>query len=247
MKKIIAIICSILMLITIGTPVYAIDGPEDAPAPTEPTNYDPDYYTNNNYHAGGYEARPSDIPMVRRASIYDQAWAGNGVAIYYQDDIPDNVTCSGGTELSEVGCTVTSFAMVIAKYGIYKTPEQVYYSLLNTGGILPDCNMTWNASAVSNAFNGLNMNHWANTEGGWYLESVGMNVIETQIRDYGRPVIVGLHKLSGGTHYVVCYGYEKYSDGGVFHYIYNPQKGQASTLEAYMNSWYIENFTVFFW
>ena len=248
-KSTIAVILSCFLgLIMTCTPISALDGPADAPAPDGPTTVNPDFYSNDNYHPGGFEPRPSHLPMTRRAGIYDQAWASEGVAVYYQDDIPSSVTCSGGTPLSEVGCAVTSFAMVIAKYGIYMTPEQVFYALSDTGGILPDCNMTWDINSVSEAFNGLQMTRWANNQGGWYLESVGMEVIERQIRDYGRPVIVGLRE-AGSTwqHYVVCYGYEKYDDGGVFHYIYNPQRNSPTTLEGYMADKYIDTFIVFNW
>lgn len=225
-------------------PTYAIDGPEGQTS-DEPTFENHDYYG-----IGGDDSYPifnttppENHVLTRRASVTEQAWAGDGITRFYQDDIPDSYKCIGGTPVKDVGCTITSYAMVLSKYGYYREPQYVFEDLKRTGGVGADCNMIWNPSAVSAAYPGIIMEHSYNDG---LKESVAMQKIEGILKT-GKPVIVGMHKLGDhDTHYVVCYGYEKYSDGGVFHYIFNPQKGRADTLEGYMANWYIETFTMLY-
>lgn len=250
MNKIKKLILSLLMTATILSPIqaFALDAPEDEVekqgSQNEPQTLYHDYLSiglNDEYPVTNTGQKPNYI-VSRRAYVTDSAWTNYGIERYYQDDYP-NPICSGGGSLAQYGCTVTSFSMVLAKYGVYSNPTSTFNSLLATGGIFANCNMTWNASAVSRAFSGITMEHWINTG---FKESTGMQTIEGILKT-GKPVIVGMKELStGNTHYVVCYGYEKYSDGGSFHYTFNPQRGRSETIEGYMAGWYIMDFTTLY-
>ena len=67
----------------------------------------------------------------------------------------------------------------------------------------------------------------------------------------GRPMIVYMQKLTGGSHAVVCYGYEAYNVNGntvYYHYIFNPSRAAAAkiTIEDYMAEWYIKGVHVYY-
>lgn len=256
LKKNLALLCTIGMLFATSMPALALDGPSETENPNDPVTVYHDYYAIGNDESYpnhiNVDQKPSSLytqysVLATNAYVKEQAWATDGIAIYYQDDIDPSLTCSGGTPVAKVGCAITSFAMVLAKYGVNVTPEEVYTKLRASGGITASCEMTWSASAVSSAFNGITMEHWLNTNGGNYLESVGKTTIEGILKT-GKPVIVGLKKVgtSNTRHFVVCYGYEKYSDGGSYHYLFNPSRGASTTLEGYMSNWYIESFTTLY-
>ena len=249
-------ICGVLCISQFSiTPVFAQDAtPEDIEREgqnQDPQTGHPDYFAiggDENYEAvknsGSKPSEISEQQMFRATYAYvtDQAWTNYGIQQYYQDDYTTPV-CSGGSSMSQVGCAVTSFSMVAAKYGVYKNPEQMFYALNATGAITDNCEMTWSVSGVQSAL-GLTMQHWNNSPN--YTEADGKQTIEGILKT-GKPVIVGLKKVgSSSRHFVVCYGYEKYSDGGTYHYIFNPQRGRADTIEGYMANYFIESFTTLY-
>lgn len=247
MKKIIAIICSILMLITIGTPVYALDGPADADEEVDEqyNNPHPDYVSIANDESLpkhiNVDQKPSFLMGTRSTYAYvtEQAWATDGITQYKQGDYNDIM--NGSCTIASHGCTITSVAMVLSKYGIYKNPSQLNSDIKSRSGY-DGCSLNWN---VLTQLYGITATPWSN--GPNFLESVGMDTIEGALKT-GNPILVGIHLLgSTSTHWVVCYGYEHYSDGGEFHYIFNPGSENYTTLEQYMNSWYIEHFATLSW
>lgn len=246
-KLLVCLLCGLCMLNT--TPILAQDGPTDGSGVEQDpeTRYfdygaiaeDPTFQVVKNSGQ-----RPSNLPM-RRAAVTDQAWANYGIQQYWQDDWTNSI-CSGGSSIAQVGCTITSYSMVASKYGVYKNPEQMFYLLKQYGAIEANCNMTWNKTANQNAL-GLTFEHWNNTKHGNYTEAGGYQDIEGALKT-GKPVIVGLQNVNNSNqkHYVVCYGFEKYSDGGKFHYIFNPQRGRPETIEGYMAQWYIRDITLLY-
>lgn len=246
MKKILTtLICLLLVFGATNISAFAMDAPDDEIIDQNENNQNQETrYYHEELPIRKSDQRPAYIPYPRtRASLVDDQWNDFGVARYYQDDYTKSV-CSGGGTIAQYGCTITSFAMNLARYNVYRNPEQVFDDLLHTGGILANCEMTWNASSFSRAYPGMILEHWKN--GPNYLESEGMKTIEKYLK-YTYPVIVGMkNPTTSKTHYVLCIGFERYSDGGAYHYTFNPQRGKAETIEGYMASWYIMDFTVLY-
>lgn len=90
MKKLITIICTIMMLITIGTPVYALDGPAntDEEVDEQYNSPHPDYISIANDESLpkhiNVDQKPSFLMGTRSTYAYvtEQAWATDGFATF---------------------------------------------------------------------------------------------------------------------------------------------------------------------
>ena len=167
-----------------------------------------------------------------RASVVSQAWANWNVTKYFQDDPQwgSNVMQTCGKTIASSGCALTTFTMITSKFYYTDNPGQVntkvggYACPLNYDGVgrkynLNDEQLAW----------------------GGQMEATAKSIIRGALAN-GKPVLVGMtHVSTGNTHFVLAYGYETYSDGGSFHYIFDPEgDNDYGTLEQYMANYYID-------
>lgn len=138
--------------------------------------------------------------------------------------------------------------MVANKYGYNTTPPEVV-SQINTyaPGTQTACSFPWASMVNLPKYSGLK---YQNNTDLSYKESLQLQSIRGALNT-GKPVVVYMNKLSGGSHAVVCYGYEAYNVNGnivYYHYIFNPSRGAASktTIEDYMADWYIKGVHVYY-
>ncbi|WP_105305274.1 C39 family peptidase [Anaerolactibacter massiliensis] len=180
------------------------------------------------------------------ASVTSQAWANSGIVRYYQTDYSDYLCPKTSTAytIASDGCVVTSFAMVVNKFGIYATPVTVKNRINADGpGTTSGCNFPWTSVNTVSPYNTLKIQNI--TSSNW---NTAYDNIEGALLS-NRPVIIYMHG-SSGYHAVVVYGYEHYSDGGEYHYIFNPDPRNAShqtSLEEYRrDGWTVERIMVYY-
>ena len=177
--------------------------------------------------------------VLRRASVTKQGWAGSNITRYYQDDYNDLLCPKArplGPTIKSAGCVITSFSMIVSKYGIVSDPLNTR-TVINrdSPGTENSCSFPWFDVVKIPFFSSLKAQEITRTN--WASANT---VIEGAILQ-NRPVIVYMTHPSKSPHAVVVYGYEYYSDGGVFHYLFNPSKGAAGTLEDYKKAGYSIN------
>lgn len=182
---------------------------------------------------------------VLRASVTAQGWANGGITRYYQTDYTD-LLCpnTSSVTIASHGCVVTSFAMIATKYGINVTPLDVRTRLnADAPGTASACNFPWFDVVTVSPFTSLIAQEI--TDENW---NVAYDNIEGAILA-NRPVLAFMYGPTG-THAVVVYGFEHYSDGGEFHYIFNPDPRNESrqmSLEEYRrDGWSINRLMVYY-
>lgn len=183
---------------------------------------------------------------ILRASVTSQGWANSGITRYYQTDYND-LLCPNTSSIYTIasdGCVVTSFAMIATKYGINVSPLDVRTRLNSDApGNESACNFPWFNVVTVSPFTSLNAQEITNTN--W---SVAYDNIEGAILS-NRPVLAFMSGPTG-THAVVVYGFEHYSDGGEFHYIFNPDPRNSNhqmSLEEYQrDGWSINRLMVYY-
>lgn len=183
---------------------------------------------------------------VLRASVTSQGWANSGITRYYQTEY-DDLLCPNTSSIYTIasdGCVVTSFAMIATKYGINVTPLDVRTRLnADAPGTESACNFPWFNVVTVSPFTSLTAQEITSTN--W---SVAYNNIEGAILA-NRPVLAFMTGPTG-THAVVVYGFEHYSDGGEFHYIFNPdprnEYHQMSLEEYQRDGWSINRLMVYY-
>lgn len=260
MKKIKNILLSFLCLSLINmTPVLAENPPKDTnndPMPMSSSfGYDP-YFNDvitqpidtdlvSQYLKIDAEnqtralSEPND--MSTYAYVTNQAWAVEGMVHYFQDDSRwANIQlngCSAGNTFASAGYAVTAFSMIMTyNYRSYDTPP-----VTNTK--LGSYACPFNYSGAASKY-GVTSHPLATTP---QNEATAKSIIRGALSE-GQPVLVGMRKVnSTSTHFVTVYGYEQYSDGGLFHYIYDPEgNNNYGTLEDYMANWYIQRIFTFY-
>ena len=183
---------------------------------------------------------------VLRASVTAQGWANSGITRYYQTDYND-LLCPNSNEhttIADAGCVVTSFAMIATKYGINVTPLDVRTRInADAPGLENACDFPWFDVVLVSPFTSLNAQEI--TSNNW---SIAYDNMEGAILA-NRPVLAFMNGPGGLTHAVVVYGFEHYSDGGEFHYIFNPdpRNDHQMSLEEYQeDGWSINRLMVYY-
>lgn len=175
-----------------------------------------------------------------RTSVIKEAWAVNGMQHYFQDDARwGNIKLNGcsTSTFSNAGCTVTAFSMIMTyNYRSWDTPPETNAKLGNAA-----CPFVYTTAASKY---GVSSHALATTP---QVEATAKSLIRGALSN-GNPVLVGMKKVnSDSTHFVTVYGFEQYSDGGSFHYIYDPEgNNNFGTLEQYMSNWFIQRIYTFY-
>ena len=191
------------------------------------------------------------LHMMRRGSVIKQGWAGNNVTRYYQNDYPNDLLCPisqpQGPTIKDGGCVVTSFSMIVSKYGIISDPLETR-TVINRDAPGTDsaCRFPWYGVVTIPKFKSIHYND-ITVPGKFKPNQYAM--IEGAILN-NRPVLVHMYHPDPNIdpHAVVVYGYEYYSDGGKFHYIFNPSRDNPrTTLEDYENAGYMINQVMVYW
>lgn len=174
---------------------------------------------------------------MNRSAIVNQGWAVNGMQTFYQKyPAWANAPIGSCTTIGRVGCTITSFAMIMTyNYRASDNPADVNRRL---GKYACPFNYTVAASRY-----GVKAHQLAHSP---QKEAVAKEKIRGAISS-GQPVLVGMRKVgSKNTHFVVVYGFEQYANGQSYHFIKNPENNGKNTLEDYMAGWYIHRIYTFY-
>ena len=264
-KKIGIILTTCLFVSTLNAPVFAKDLPLPENDPNscsscnednEPRNIDYGAIAQYQYLSeiaeqfNAREAQKNPFGIRTRAAnayVTAQGWASDGIVRYYQTDYND-LLCpkSGGTStIASAGCVITSFAMIANKYKFYMTPPQVLAAInSNSPGSYSGCNFPWYDIVNTSPFTSLLKQDITST-----VWSSAYDNMEGALLS-GRPVLAFMKASNGSTHAVVVYGFERYSDGGEFHYIFNPDPRNAShqvSLEEYQrDGWKVNRLMVYY-
>ena len=220
-----------------------------------PHNIDYDaveYYQSLSQNADLYNLRESaENPFnksrsVLRAGVIAQGWANSGITRYYQTDYNDLLCPNSSSEytIASDGCVVTSFAMIASKYSINVTPLDVRTRLnADAPGTESACNFPWFNVVKVSPFTSLIAQEITNRNWNITFDNIEGAILAN------RPVLAFMSGPTG-THAVVVYGFEHYSDGGEFHYIFNPDprnKSHQMSLEEYRrDGWSIERLMVYY-
>ena len=187
------------------------------------------------------QASLKNIPFPLAASAYvtQQAWATNGLQHYFQNDSrwASSIMKTCGSSIGSKGCALTSFSMIMTfNYRSSDTP-------LETNSKLGAYACPFNYSQAANRYN-VNSHQLAHSP---QMEATAKSLIRGALIG-GNPVMVGMHSTnSSNTHFVVVYGYEFYSDGGSYYYIFHPSSyTNNSHLDQYMANYYIERVYTFY-
>lgn len=183
---------------------------------------------------------------VLRASVTAQGWANSGITRYYQTDYTDLLCPLSNSEvtIASHGCVVTSFAMIATKYGINVTPLDVRTRInADAPGLENACDFPWFDVVLVSPFTSLNAQEITSTNWSTAYDNMEGAILAN------RPILAFLNGPGGLTHAVVVYGFEHYSDGGEFHYIFNPdpRNDHQMSLEEYQaDGWSINRLMVYF-
>lgn len=188
----------------------------------------------------------NNITRNTRASVVSQAWANSGINRFYQTDYNDKLCPNSDTSktIASDGCVVTSFAMIASKYGINTNPVHVKDRFnADAPGTESGCNFPWFNAVTVYPFTSLKAQEITNKA--W---SISYDNIEGALL-LNRPVLAFMNGPTG-THAVVVYGYERYSDGGEYHYIFNPDPRNSAhqmSLEEYQrDGWSVNRLMVYY-
>lgn len=165
MKKFLGIILSIIIgMNTCLTLTFAKDyedgNGDDCPScfvDTEPNIPDEEAIAEYQYKAAHAEEYNSEQALknpfknaattrASRAFVTSQAWANEGITRFYQTNYSDYLCpkTHPSITIASDGCVVTSFAMVVNKFGIYATPVTVKDRINADGpGNTTGCNFPW--------------------------------------------------------------------------------------------------------
>ena len=175
---------------------------------------------------------------LMRASYADASGSGTNKLVYYnQKDSRWANTRIGGygsngcTTIGAVGCLLTSFTMMLNRYGVIKNPQQVNAEVGTYA-----CPLYWHVTANQYGLQATSLYVNANDEWGSKNTIIGAIV-------KNKPVIVGMTNLDTyASHYVVAYSYYR-SDSDLspgFIHLMDPDKWTSNGLDNdYMARWYI--------
>lgn len=184
-----------------------------------------------------------EINLLKAAYADASGVSPNKLAYYNQNDPRwsniriNSYNSSGCTTIGKVGCLLTSFTMMLNRYGISKNPAQVNAEVGEKA-----CPLYWYDTASQYGLTGTFL--YVNTE-----DEIGAKNIIIGAIVRNQSVIVGMTNLDTfATHYVVAYAYYR-SDSDLtpgYIYLMDPDKWQSNGLDNdYMERWYIHQLFVY--
>lgn len=172
---------------------------------------------------------PGVIEDIRITGIIRYAQAGQSWS--------NNIMQPCRKTIGAAGCAVTSLAIINRKYNSTKNPGQ-----MNTFLGTIACPLSWSTAASRL---GLSYQKLFQHSSGVNVASVH-NILRGVLRN-GRPVLLGLKKTSGDTHYVVIRSYYQLDNGYYSFGVSDPGASNRTTLDQLViDGWKIIQIHVYF-
>lgn len=169
------------------------------------------------------EMEAANSELMEKGAVSLKLRASNQLVFPYQyyqsgQSWSNDIMQEKGLKIGEAGCCLTSFAMIQRFYGGSLNPGQVNTKLGNAA-----CLFNYETAARIFGY------EIVNSKSGKVSDSDAIKFIVGGI-DSARPILVGMTKSNGGTHFVVAYGYS-----GSTIFIKDPS-GKYTTLNSYLDS-----------